>query len=63
MLASQREGTERAVEGTSAKFGLKVSVPKTKHLVAGREAKDDDKSPVAIEDGEIGVDEFPYPGQ
>ena len=68
LLASTREGAERAVveyQTTSDKFGLRVStcIPKTKHLVAGREAEDEDKTPITIEGGEIeGVEEFPYLG-
>ena len=46
---------------TSDKFGLRVSIPKTQHLVAGREAKEEDKTPITIESGEIdGVEEFSY---
>ena len=66
LLASTREGAERAVvkyQTTSDKFGLRVSIPKTKHLVAGREAEDGDKTPIAVEGGDIeGVEEFPYLG-
>ena len=66
LLASTREGAERAVveyQTTSDKFGLRVSIPKTKHLVAGREAEDGDKTPITVEGGEIeGVEEFPYLG-
>ena len=66
LLASTREGAERAVveyETTIDKFGLRVSIPKTKHLVVGSEAEDEDKAPITVEGGEIeGVEEFPYLG-
>ena len=66
LLASTREGAERAVveyQTTSDKFGLRVSIPKTKHLVVGSEAEDEDKAPIAVEGGEIeGVEEFSYLG-
>ena len=66
LLASTREGAERAVveyQTTSDKFGLRVSIPKTKHLVVGSEAEDEDKAPITVEGGEIeGVEEYPYLG-
>ena len=45
LLASTTAGAEVAVtefQSTSSDFGLTVSIPKTKHMVAGREAKDRD---------------------
>ncbi len=41
ILASTRLGAERAVtefQSASKDFGLTVSIPKTKHMVTGREA-------------------------
>ena len=45
----------------STDFGLTVSILKTRHMVAGREATDSDATPILISSGEItSVDEFPH---
>ena len=44
-------------------FGLTVSIPKSKHMVTGRETITEDEAPISINGGEIeAVDEFPYLG-
>ena len=66
LLSSTRAGAESALsdyQATSAKFGLTVSIPKTKQMVAGREATENDKVPIAVKGGVIeNVEEFPYLG-
>ena len=44
-------------------FGLTVSIPKTMHLVTGRETESSDQSLIKVNGGEIhSVDEFQYLG-
>ena len=63
LLAGTRSGAERAVQATSSDFGHIVSIPKTRQMVAGREAADSVATPIPVSSGEItSVDEFPYLG-
>jgi hypothetical protein len=66
LMATTRPGAERAVseyQTTCSSFGLRVSIEKTKHMVTGREALEEDKEPIAVFGGEVeSVDEFPYLG-
>lgn len=56
---AQRELCRRV----SKHFGLTVSIPKTKHMVTGRETITEDKAPIPINGGAIeAVGEFPYLG-
>ena len=61
ILASTRSGTERAiseVQSVSKEFGLD-SILKTKHMVAGSEVADSDKTPIPVTDSKIaGVEEL-----
>ena len=44
-------------------FGLTPSIPKTMHLMTGRETVGSDQSPIKVNGGEINsVDEFQYLG-
>ncbi len=65
-IMNASKGAERAVkefQSASKGFGLTVSIPKTKHMVTGREAAACDKTPMTVSGGEIvGVEEFPYLG-
>ena len=64
LLASSRNGAEKVLseyQMTGTKFGLTVSIPKTKHMVVGREATESDKTSITIDGGEIeAVEEFSY---
>ena len=66
LLASSRTGIERAIREyqiTCSQFGLTVSLPKTKHMVSGRQVVREDREPIEVAGGEIeGVEEFPYLG-
>ncbi len=66
MMAPSKSGSKRAMiefQAVGKKYGLTVSVSKTKQLVTGREAKDSDRFPIPVCDGEIDVvEEFPYLG-
>ena len=66
VLSSSRSGAEKAAmeyQQTNSDFGLTVSIPKTKHTITGRLVKENDRTPVALEGGDIEmVDEFPYLG-
>ena len=66
LLAGTTSGAERAVQvyqATSTDFGLAVSIPKTRRIVAGREAADSDATPIPVSGGEItSVNEFSYLG-
>ena len=45
------------------KFGLTVSISKTKHMATGREATSSDRAPLPSSGGEIeDIEEFPYLG-
>ena len=65
-IASTREGAERAIceyQSVCHKFGLTVSISKTKHMATGREATSSDRAPLPISGGEIeDIEEFPYLG-
>ena len=66
LLAKTRTGAEQALQDCSANnttFGLRLSTSKTKFMAAGREVKDEDRTPIEIENSEIEcVKEFPYLG-
>ena len=66
LLAASRHGAKRAVQEyqlVTKDFGLTVSIPKTKHMVTGREATLEDKTPISINGGELeALGEFPYLG-
>ena len=66
LVSSSRASAERVTmeyQSTSTDFGLTVSIPKTKHLVVGRQACDADREPIQINGGIIeSVDNFPYLG-
>ena len=66
IASSTRAGAEKAMaeyQMISTKFGLTVSIPKTKHMAAGREANACDKVPITAEGGDIeAVEDFPYLG-
>ena len=56
LISSFRAGAKRATmeyQSTSTDFGLTVSIPKTKHLVVGRQACDADREPIQINGGNI----------
>ena len=53
----------RCTRQPATDFGLTMSIPKTRHLVAGREAADSDATPIQVSGGEItSVNEFLYLG-
>jgi len=63
--ASSRTGKERVAlkyQSASNDFGLTVSIPKTMHLVAGREVYDSGKDEIIIVNGRSieSVEGFPY---
>ena len=64
LLASTRAGAERMTmvyQRTSDDFGLTVSIPKTKHMAAGRLVYESDQEPIALVGGDVvAVDDFPY---
>ena len=64
LLASSKAGMERAVreyQNTCSKFGLIISLPKTKHMVSGRQVVEEDRELIEVAGGEIeGVEELPY---
>ena len=64
LLASPRAGAERMAvvyQRTSDDFGLTVSIPKTKHMAAGRLVDESDQEPIALVGGDVvAVDDFPY---
>ena len=66
LLASTRAGAERMAmvyQRTSDDFGLTVSIPKTKHMAAGRLVYESDQEPIALVGGDVvAVDDFPYLG-
>ena len=66
LLAFTRTDAEVAMMeflSTSSDFGLIVSIPKTKHIVAGREVEDCDRAPILVRGGEVAnVGEFLYLG-
>ena len=66
LLASTRSGAERSVreyQAVCTEFGLILSIPKTMHLVTGRETLGSDQSQIKVNSGEINsVDEFQYLG-
>ena len=50
-------------QSTSSDFGLTVSIPKVKHMVAGREVCGGDKNPILVSGGSVeSVEDFPYLG-
>ena len=49
------EGTTREYLAICADFGLTVSIPKTKQMLAGRAVEDDDRMPVAVNSGSTEV--------
>ena len=63
IASSTRAGAEKAMAEISTKFRLTVSIPKIKHMAAGREANACDKVPITAEGGDIeAVEYFPYLG-
>jgi len=66
LLASTREGMARSVreyQDTSSRFGLTVSLQKTKAMATGRCVTAEDKEPVTVDGGVIeSVEVFPYLG-
>ena len=66
ILASTRHGAEQAIMAyidVAAKFGLTVSLPKTKLLVTGHGVTEAERAPIAVGGDHIDcVDEFPYLG-
>ena len=66
LLATTREGTERAMEEylrVAEDFGLSVSIPKTKLMVTGRQVTEADRAPLHVNNTVIeSVTEFPYLG-
>ncbi len=66
LLARTQTGAEKAMmeyEEAAQVFGLHISLEKTKLMVVGRAAQDEDRTPIRVGDGEIEwVDEFTYLG-
>ena len=66
LLPSTRAGAERIAvvyQRKSDDFGLTVSIPKTKHMAAGRLVGESDQEPIALVGGDVvTVDDFPYLG-
>ena len=66
LLAKTREGTENAIHmymEVANDFGLTVSIPKTKLMVSGREARAVDNAPIQTGDEQVeSVTEFTYLG-
>ena len=66
LLATTRAGAEQVLTSyieVAAEFGLTVSLPKTKLLVAGHAVQEEDKAPIHLDHGSIdSVDEFTYLG-
>ena len=65
-LLASRSGAKTAVctyQQVSKKFGLAVSIPKTKYIVTGRCVQEGDQEPINLEGGNMeAVDEFQYLG-
>ena len=66
LLAKTREGAENAIRmymEVANDFGLSVSIPKTKLMVSGREARAEDSAPIPTGDEQVeSVTEFTYLG-
>ncbi len=64
LLASTQESMVRAVKeyrDVGAKFGMSVSLEKTKHMVVRRAVDEEDQKPIGVEGGTINyVKVFPY---
>ena len=64
-LLAMRSGAESSAIGyqwTSSKFGLKVSLPKTKQMVTGRMVEEGDQECALNGGGVEAMDEFSYLG-
>ena len=56
LLSSSRSGAEKAAmeyEQTNRDFALTVSISKTKHMITRRLVEENDRTPVALEGGDI----------
>ncbi len=65
LMAQSKEAaaTLRVYMKVAKEFGLTVSVSKTKFLMVGGTATEEDKAPIVVDDGQIEwVSEFPYLG-
>ena len=66
LLASTRQAAEAAIRTymeVTQSFGLTVSIQKTKFMVVGHGVAEEDKLPLAVDDGSVEwVSEFPYLG-
>ena len=66
LISSTKKGAERAVaeyQNTGRAFAFTVSIPKTMHMVARKEAAGYDKTPLALNGGKIcAVKDFTYLG-